>query len=171
MCEILLMTVTVIKILGLPYATPVSMRWRWSCCSLWRRSWYWWGYPGGCGGQGSSHRGHGATPSDGSRDWCLKRYMCTVQCVVQCLGSWTPSVALGILSDSTVTPSAVKISDLHIFHRWKSDVLNIPDSSVQLVPCERLFLHRAQYPLHQFTFCVIQPFVFRKNYLLSWIEL
>ena len=84
------------------------------------------------------------------------RYMC----VVQCLGSWTPSVALGILSDSTVTPSAVKISDLHIFHRWKSDVLNISDSSVQLVPCERLILHRDQYPLHQFTFCVIQPFVF-----------
>ena len=43
------------------------------------------------------------------------RYMCTVQCVFQCLGSWTPSVALGILSDSTVTPSAVKILDLHIF--------------------------------------------------------
>ena len=89
------------------------------------------------------------------------RYMC----VVQCLGSWTLSVALGILSDSTVTPSAVKISDLHIFHRWKSDVLNIPDSSVQLVPCERLILHRAQYPLHQFTFCVIQPFVFCR---FSW---
>ena len=53
------------------------------------------------------------------------RYMC----VVQCLGSWTLSVALGILSDSTVTPSAVKISDLHIFHRWKSDVLNIPLSN------------------------------------------
>ena len=88
------------------------------------------------------------------------RYMCTVQCVFQCLGSWTPSVALGILSDSTVTRSAVKISDLHIFNRWKSDVLNISDSSVQLVPCERPILHRAQYPLHQFTFRVIQPFVF-----------
>ena len=75
MCEILLMTVTVIKIRGLPCATPVSMRWRWSCCSLWRRSWYWWGYPGGCGGQGSSHRGHGATPSDGSRHWCLEIYV------------------------------------------------------------------------------------------------
>ena len=43
------------------------------------------------------------------------RYKCTVQCVFQCLGSWAPSVALGILSDSTVTPSAVKILDLF----WK----------------------------------------------------
>ena len=66
---------TVIKILGLPYTTPVSMRWRWSCCSLWRRSWYWWGYSGGCGGQGSTHRGHGATPSDGGRDRCHEIYV------------------------------------------------------------------------------------------------
>ena len=27
------------------------------------------------GGQGSSHRGHGATPSDGGRDWCLEIYV------------------------------------------------------------------------------------------------
>ena len=63
------------KYLWLAYTTPVSMRWRWSCCSLWRRSYYWWGYSGGCEGQGSSHRGHGATPSDGSRDWCLEIYV------------------------------------------------------------------------------------------------
>lgn len=121
------------------------MRWRWSCCSLWCRLWYWywWGYSGGFGGQGSSHRSHGATPSDGSRDWCLEIY---VHCVMRGSMPWLlNSVRCTwnlIWQHGQVTPSAVKISDLHIFHRWKSDVLNI------LCPTRALWTtHSASLPV------------------------
>ena len=110
MCEILLMPVTLINIFGLPYAIPLSMRWRWSCCHY-----------------GLGHGiGEGILVVVEVKEalivvMVLLHLMVVVigvlryVCVVQCLGSWTPSVALGILSDSTVTRSAVKISDLHIF--------------------------------------------------------
>ena len=96
-------------------------------------------------------------------------------CVVQCLGSWAPSVALGILSDSTVTPSAVKISDLHIFKEMEIWCLEYPGllcptralwkthSTSCSVPATSIYISRDP------TICILTFFL--KNYFSLWIKL